>query len=165
MPKYKVNLSASFELETNDEAEARYHAIRLLEKDIWGNIKVDSVQNLASEVDNSGLSGEINLDNIIFSAIDEDDSDVECLWQTWKKIFEDYLKEEINLTKGDLDMSTQELRQIFKDKLTNAEDSYQHFTMVDKDAALAYYAQEDIKLYKAVLALIDRLEKEGVTNV
>jgi hypothetical protein len=62
-------------------------------------------------------------------------------------------------------MSTQELRQIFKDKLANAEDSYQHFTMVDKDAALAYYAQEDIKVYKAVLALIDRLEKEGVTNV
>jgi hypothetical protein len=85
MPKYKVNLSASFELETNDEAEARYHAIRLLEKDIWGNIKVDSVQNLASEADNSGLNGEINLDKIIFSEIDEDDSDVECLYQTWKK--------------------------------------------------------------------------------
>ena len=62
-------------------------------------------------------------------------------------------------------MSTQELRQIFKDKLANAEDSYQHYTMVDKDAALAYYAQEDIKIYKKVLALIDRLEKEGVTNV
>lgn len=70
-----------------------------------------------------------------------------------------------NPTKGELDMSTQELRQIFKDKLANAEDSYQHFTMVDKDAVLAYYAQEDIKVYKAVLALIDRLEKEGATNV
>lgn len=64
-----------------------------------------------------------------------------------------------------LDTSTQELHQIFKDKLANAEDSYQHFTMVDKDAVLAYYAQEDIKVYKEVLALIDRLEKEGTTNV
>ena len=49
MPKYKVNLSASFELDTIDEMEARYHAIRLLEKDIWGNIKVDSVQKLTSK--------------------------------------------------------------------------------------------------------------------
>lgn len=94
MPKYKVNLSASFELETIDEAEARYHAIRLLEKDIWGNVKVDSVQSLVSEEGNWDLSGEINLDNIILSEIDEDDSDVECLWQTWKKIFEDYVKGE-----------------------------------------------------------------------
>lgn len=49
MPKYKVNLSASFELDTIDEAEARYYAIHSLEKNVWGNIKVDSVQKLTSE--------------------------------------------------------------------------------------------------------------------
>ena len=64
-----------------------------------------------------------------------------------------------------LSISIQELRQVFKDKLANAEDSYQHFTMVDKDPALAFYAQKDIKVYKEVLALIDRLEKEGATNI
>ena len=75
------------------------------------------------------------------------------------------LKNKNNPMKGELDMSTQELRQIFKDKLANAEDLYQHFTMVDKDTVLAFYAQEDIKVYKEVLALIDRLEKEGATSV
>ena len=61
--------------------------------------------------------------------------------------------------------TAEELKQIFKNKLSNAEDSYQHYTMVDQDPFLAFYAQEDINLYKAVLALIDKLEKEGVTNV
>ena len=54
----------------------------------------------------------------------------------------------------------QELKQIFKDKLANAEDSYQHFTMVDKDAVLAFWAAEDIKTYRSVLALIDELEQK-----
>lgn len=56
--------------------------------------------------------------------------------------------------------SAQELEQIFKDKLANAEDSYQHFTMVDKDAVLAFWSAEDIKIYKSVLALIDELKRK-----
>lgn len=100
MPKYKVNLSASFELETNDEAEARYHAIRLLEKDIWGNIKVDSVQKLTSEAmqkyaGNRGLRAEMPvLDDVILPEFDENDPDIECVYNVWKNIVEDYLKEE-----------------------------------------------------------------------
>ena len=92
MPKYKVNLSASLELDTIDEAEARYHAIRLLEKDVWGNIKVDSVQNLAP---NRGLRAEMNVfDDLILPEFDENNLDIECVWQTWKKIVKDYIKGE-----------------------------------------------------------------------
>lgn len=52
-----------------------------------------------------------------------------------------------------------ELKQIFKCKLADAEDSYQHYTMVDKDPFLASYAKEDILIAKSVLKLLDSLEK------
>ena len=51
------------------------------------------------------------------------------------------------------------INKIFKDKLANAEDSYQHYTMVDKDPFLASYAKEDILVAKSVLKLIESLEK------
>lgn len=52
-----------------------------------------------------------------------------------------------------------ELKQIFKCKLADAEDSYQHYTMVDKDPFLASYAKEDILVAKSVLKLLNSLEK------
>lgn len=55
--------------------------------------------------------------------------------------------------------TVKELTQIFKDKLANAEDSYQHHTMVDKDPFLAAYAKEDILVAKSVLKLLESLEK------
>ena len=55
--------------------------------------------------------------------------------------------------------TAEEFKQIFKNKLSNAEDSYQHYTMVDQDLFLAFYAQEDILVAKSVLKLIDKLEK------
>lgn len=62
-------------------------------------------------------------------------------------------------------MSIQELRQIFKNKLARAEDSYQQLAMVDKYSMLADYVQDEIEIYTGVLVLIDRLEELGVTNV
>lgn len=56
--------------------------------------------------------------------------------------------------------SAQDLEQIFKDKLAKAEDSYQHYTMVDKVAVLAFWSAEDIKIYKSILALIDELKRK-----
>lgn len=55
--------------------------------------------------------------------------------------------------------TAEELKQIFKNKLSNVEDSYQHYTMVDRDPFLALYAQEDILVAKSVLKLIEKLEK------
>lgn len=57
-----------------------------------------------------------------------------------------------------------ELKQIFKDKLANAEDSYQHYTMVDKDPFLASYAKEDLLVAKSVLKLIENLEKSNTND-
>ena len=57
-----------------------------------------------------------------------------------------------------------ELKQIYLDKLANAEDSYQHYTMVDKDDMLAFWAQEDIKTFKSILALIDKIKEKGILN-
>ena len=162
MPKYRVDLSIT--VEANNEQEAHHYISNQLLMEPWNEAKIVDIQREFSADDN-GLNGEINLDNIILSDIHENTYDVERFWQTWKKVYEDYLKEEINLVKGELIISTQELRQIFKDRLANAEDEYQHYTMVDKDDALAFYAREDLNLYKAVLALIDKLEKEGITNV
>ena len=92
MPRYKVNLSTSFELDTIDEAEARYYAIRLLENDIWDNIKVDSVQKLTP---NRGLRAEMPVfDDLILPEFDENDPNIECAYRVWKKIVEDYVKGE-----------------------------------------------------------------------
>lgn len=52
-------------------------------------------------------------------------------------------------------MSTQELRQRIKNQLAYAE----------KCAEFSYFAREDIKIGKAILVLLDKLEKEGITNV
>ena len=62
-------------------------------------------------------------------------------------------------------MSTQELRQIFKNKLARAENSYQQLLEEDKYAMLAYYTQVEIEMYEGLLVLLDDLEKRGVTNV
>lgn len=62
-------------------------------------------------------------------------------------------------------MSTQELRQIFKNKLARAENSYQQLLEEDKYAMLAYYAQVEIEMYEGLLVLLDDLDKRGVTNV
>ena len=62
-------------------------------------------------------------------------------------------------------MSTQELRQIFKNKLARAENSYQQLLEEDKYAMLAYYTQVEIEMYVGLLVLLDDLEKRGVTNV
>ena len=62
-------------------------------------------------------------------------------------------------------MSTQELRQIFKNKLARAENSYQQLLEDDKYAMLASYAQDEIEIYEGLLVLLDRLEEEGITNV
>jgi len=57
-----------------------------------------------------------------------------------------------------------ELKQIFKCKLADAEDSYQHYTMVDKDPFLASYAKEGILVAKSVLKLIENLEKPATND-
>ena len=57
-----------------------------------------------------------------------------------------------------------ELKQIYLDKLAAAEDSYQHYTMVDKDAVLAFWAQENIKTFKSILVLIDKIKEKGIIN-
>lgn len=57
-----------------------------------------------------------------------------------------------------------ELKQICLGELANAEDSYQHYTMVDKDDMLAFWAKEDIKTLKSILVLIDKIKEKGIIN-
>ena len=68
-------------------------------------------------------------------------------------------------THSEVTISTQELRQIFKNKLARAENSYQQLLEDDKYAMLASYAQDEIEIYEGLLVLLDRLEEEGITNV
>ena len=68
-------------------------------------------------------------------------------------------------THSEVTISTQELRQIFKNKLARAENSYQQLLEDDKYAMLASYAQDEIEMYEGTLVLIDDLEKKGITNV
>ena len=58
--------------------------------------------------------------------------------------------------------TTDELKQIYLGKLADAEDSYQHYTMVDKDDMLAFWAKEDIKTFKSILVLIDKIKEKGI---
>lgn len=60
-------------------------------------------------------------------------------------------REEIDLTY---------LRRQCQNRLTNAEDSYQHYTMVDKDRVMATYALNNIEFYQSVLSLIIKAIKE-----
>ena len=57
-----------------------------------------------------------------------------------------------------------ELKQIYLGKLADAEDSYQHYTMVDKDDMLAFWAKEDIKTFKNILVLIDKIKEKGIIS-
>ena len=57
-----------------------------------------------------------------------------------------------------------ELKQIYLNKLANAEDSYQHYTMVDKDDMSAFWAKEDIKTFKSILVLIDKIKEKGMID-
>lgn len=57
-----------------------------------------------------------------------------------------------------------ELKQIYLGKLADAEDSYQHYIMVDKDDMSAFWAKEDIKTFKSILVLIDKIKEKGIIS-
>ncbi len=44
--------------------------------------------------------------------------------------------------------TAEELKQIFKNKLSNAEDSYQHYTMVDQDPFLLFMLKKILNYIK-----------------
>lgn len=56
-------------------------------------------------------------------------------------------------------MSTQEFIQEFRQRIID------NLAYAEKCAEFSYFAREDIKIGKAILVLLDTLEKEGVTNV
>lgn len=98
MIKYTVNLSIT--VEANSEQEARRYIFNQLSKGRWNEAKITSIQRQTSAAmqkyaGNRGLRTEMNVfDDPILPKFDENNLDVECVWQTWKNIVEDYVKGE-----------------------------------------------------------------------
>lgn len=92
MPVYQVTLTylITVEGEINDE-DAVVAATKIVQEnpEIYNDAEVEEVERAR------GLRAEMNVyDDLILPEFDENNPDIECAYQTWKNIVENYKKEE-----------------------------------------------------------------------
>lgn len=90
MPIYQVTLTYLITVEAEDAEDAAQKAYEEVGENpgLYNDIEAERVEEACS------FGKKMNFDNIILPEFDENNPDVECIYQTWKNIVKDYFKGE-----------------------------------------------------------------------